>query len=90
MEKRWQTKTIGELKEAMKSINDHTRLAAVSAVGKVILDKREGIFFDFNPLCKNFVHSSHFVLKVEYLLPKNICLLMIVDSSFIFLCREEF
>jgi hypothetical protein len=43
LEKKWQTKTLEELKEAMKSINDHVRLAAVSAAGKVILDKREGI-----------------------------------------------
>ena len=36
-------KTIVELKEGMKSINDHVRLAAVSAAGKVIVGLREGI-----------------------------------------------
>ena len=35
-------KTIAELKEGMKSINDHVRLAAVSAAGKVIVGMRGG------------------------------------------------
>lgn len=45
LEKKWQTKTFEEIKEAMKSINDHVRLTAVSAAGKVILDKRNGTAF---------------------------------------------
>ena len=42
LEKKWQMKTIAELKEGMKSINDHVRLAAVSAAGKVIVGMRDG------------------------------------------------
>ena len=42
LEKKWQMKTMFELKEGMKSINDHVRLAAVSAVGKVIVGMRGG------------------------------------------------
>ena len=41
LEKKWQSKTVQQLRDGMKNINDHVRLAAVSASGKVILDKRD-------------------------------------------------
>eukprot|EP00111_Clytia_hemisphaerica_P024196 TCONS_00071306-protein len=41
LEKKWQSKTILQLRDGMKNINDHVRLAAVSASGKVILDRKE-------------------------------------------------
>ena len=73
LEKEWEKKSLPSLREGMKNINDHTRLAAVSAIGAGI----------FTPLEFNSEDDETEERKYEYQLLEDIKELLYDPSSYV-------